>query len=133
MQCGDNLAGPALRGSGLTVSNSCLSQEPIRVLGTIGQNTLDTSSLAEFASRQQVQCGANNSSQSGNITFLNVTVTRALVYTFRLPQVFIRSPHQYLTVKFNAVLFNQNNSQNFRLLIIDDNDRRIVDSRITAN
>lgn len=45
----------------------------------------------------------------------------------------IRSPHQYISLKFNAVLFNQNNNPLLRLLIIDDANKHILDTQITPN
>lgn len=107
--------------------------EPIRILAPLVQNQLDTSTLAEYANRQQIQCVSGNAGQTGVVTYLNVTVTKNLVYTFRLPQVFIKSPHQYLNIKFNGVFFNQVNNAAIRVLVIDQNDRRIYDNRVAPN
>lgn len=116
-----------------TIRNIYIIQEPIQYLTPLSQTLLDTSTLSGYSNREQIQCGYYSSGQTGTITFLNVTVTRNLVYTFRMPLVYIRSPHQYITLKFNAVLFNQNNNPSLRLLIIDETNKQIYSSQIAPN
>lgn len=104
------------------------------MLAPNGLNVLDTSLLpAEDAAKPQVRCTSTNPGQSGVITYLNVTRTKAQVYTYRIPQIFIKSPHQFVTIKFNAILFNPKPNPTIKALAIDQNDKRIYDSQIRAN
>jgi hypothetical protein len=98
------------------------------------QNVLTTSFLSsDDASRTQVNCVSSNAGQSGIMTFLNVTRSKTQIYTFRVPQIIINSPHQFVNFKFNALLFNQRNNPSVNVLIIDQNDRRIFDASIQSN
>lgn len=101
----------------LAIGKLYVIQEPIRLLAPLTLTALDVQLLPEFSNRPQVQCWSQ-SSPSARVTYLNVTTTRSLVYTLRLPQIQINTPHQYITIKLNAILFNPSNSQILTLLVI---------------
>lgn len=67
------------------------------------------------------------------MTFLNLTRTQAQVYTYRLPEIFINSPHQFVNIKFNSILFNRRTNPKIKVLVIDENNRRIFDNTIESN
>lgn len=98
------------------------------------QNSLRISYLdPSVASREQIRCSSSAPGQSGILTYLNVTRSKSQIYTFRVPQISLTSPHQFVNVKFNAILFNQRNNPSFSLMVIDDNDRRIYNEVVQAN
>ena len=67
------------------------------------------------------------------MTFLNLTRSKTQIYTIRTPQIKINSHHQFINIKFNAVLFNQRNNPSFVLLVIDDQGRRLYNNLVQAN
>lgn len=91
---------------------------------------MDVRLLPEYSNRPQIQCWSS-SFPSARITYLNVTTTRSLVYTLRLPQIQINTPHQYITIKLNAILFNPSNSQILTLLVIRQSVR-LYNQKINA-